>query len=298
MFIYKLGPYRIKVVFHRYTEEIYQKALNWYSHVLENSTQGKDDFSIDHTCYIEEWTFNNWSQNQQEDSIEWRSKDNVQFISKEGIDIDVTWENNKTVSRVKVNQNTNIVFNGIPENYFWDAIQRFAVMPFITNRRSLFIHCAAIIVENKAHVFLGENGAGKTTLVNIALKSKYEAITDDTALLIKEEGKYYISATPYLSKSGFIGRNGNFEVDKLYLLEKHHITILGNATRMEFMDSLAIRFYETLLLGNIFVDSEIGKNIKNHIMQASLTISRSYNCYTLLFSQNIDLKSFFRYVNT
>lgn len=290
IFVYLLGPYRIKIIFHTGTEDILEKTRTWYKDFISNEVS--DMNSIHHTCNIEFWRNEELKFPIEKEEVSWLSSHEVLFSSIEGILINIRWSEDYAISYVGVVQDRNIIYHGIPENYFWEAVQRFVIIPYLIANKTIFLHCGAIIKNGFAHVFLGENGAGKTTLIQIAQRTGYEIITDDTALLAQKDGRFLLTRSSYLSKSAIVGKEGIWPIKKFYLLSKNSESILNKASRSEFVTSLNARFYETFLLRHIFTFGELGKKVERHITQSVLLCSRKYCSDKLMFSLDIPLEKY------
>ncbi|WKL02509.1 hypothetical protein Q0F98_00470 [Paenibacillus amylolyticus] len=85
--------------------------------------------------------------------------------------------------------------------------------PKLMDMNAFLLHSVCVVGEDgKAIIFLGASGAGKSTIAQKAMDAGYSVITDDTALLMFVEDELMVHATPYISRSGLIGRHGCWTV--------------------------------------------------------------------------------------
>jgi len=88
------------------------------------------------------------------------------------------------------------------------------------HKKGLLLHCAGIIKDNRAYLFIGPSGAGKTTVVK---KSKNFSLLSDDMVGIRKVGKEFIAvATPWGSYQGeFLQTNKlSSPIGFIYFLKK------------------------------------------------------------------------------
>ncbi len=70
-------------------------------------------------------------------------------------------------------------------------------------RGGLLLHCAVVIVNDLAYLFLGRSGAGKTTLARTALAEGYEVLSDDAAVALpRADGGFEVGYVPFAGELG------------------------------------------------------------------------------------------------
>jgi len=93
----------------------------------------------------------------------------------------------------------------------------FTIANFMHHFNALFVHSSAVIIENKAALFIAPDEGGKTTIAEI-LHKKYPIITDDQNVIRKEGDKYYCYGTPWgvyiTNKSTKVKLGGIFLLEK------------------------------------------------------------------------------------
>lgn len=81
---------------------------------------------------------------------------------------------------------------------------------------AIMIHSSAVIIENKAALFIAPDEGGKTTIVEL-LQEKYPIITDDQNIIRKENDKYYCYGTPW---GLYTNKSAKAEIGGIFLIEK------------------------------------------------------------------------------
>lgn len=87
---------------------------------------------------------------------------------------------------------------------------------------ALFIHSAAISVDNRAYMFSANSGTGKTTHMNLWLdkfKDRAFIINGDKPIIRKVNGKFYTFGTPWCGKEGF-NKNIGVLLNGICILER------------------------------------------------------------------------------
>ncbi|TAH75122.1 MAG: hypothetical protein EWM47_00150 [Anaerolineaceae bacterium] len=85
------------------------------------------------------------------------------------------------------------------------------------------IHASAVEVKNNCSViFIGVSGAGKTTVSKYCRDDGCLVLSDETILLWKENGNYYVQGTPWHgSEKTIIGSAKICSLNCVYILNKH-----------------------------------------------------------------------------
>lgn len=108
------------------------------------------------------------------------------------------------------------------EKYFLFAVENF-LRWVIANRalsnNGLLLHASSQVIDNEAHIFLGNHGAGKSTAVSLIEEGF--TIADDVALIMLEENSCYAYTMPAVTK--FVQKEkeiGRYEIKAFYKLIK------------------------------------------------------------------------------
>lgn len=108
------------------------------------------------------------------------------------------------------------------ERYFLFAVENF-LRWVIANRalsnNGLLLHASSKVIDNEAHIFLGNHGAGKSTAVSLIEEGF--TIADDVALIMLKENSCFAYTMPAVTK--FIQKEreiGRYEIKAFYKLIK------------------------------------------------------------------------------
>jgi len=108
------------------------------------------------------------------------------------------------------------------EKYFLFAVENF-LRWVIANRalsnNGLLLHASSKVIDNEAHIFLGNHGAGKSTAVSLIEEGF--TIADDVALIMLKESSCFAYTMPAVTK--FIQKEreiGRYEIKAFYKLIK------------------------------------------------------------------------------
>ena len=103
-------------------------------------------------------------------------------------------------------------------------------------RKSCFVHCAALVKNEKGYLFLGDSGAGKSSLAQTCEGSI--VISDDSPILCKQNGDYLVFPSPYHQMDSLkgldkavVGRSAR--VEGLYFLTKDNRIYLEDMSKKE-----------------------------------------------------------------
>lgn len=90
----------------------------------------------------------------------------------------------------------------------------------LIKNNGFIIHGSAIEKNHKGIVFAGKSGAGKSTIVSL-LKKNYKVLGDDSVIIRKNRGEYYLYQTPLIEKNYWIKRErGKYKIGKIFFLKK------------------------------------------------------------------------------
>ncbi len=82
----------------------------------------------------------------------------------------------------------------------------------------LFLHASSYVREGKGYAYYGESGAGKSTAV--AKIVPYRIYSDDTAVMRKEKGVFFLYPSAFDRKSVRLLHPGPVPLEKIYLIRK------------------------------------------------------------------------------
>ncbi len=96
---------------------------------------------------------------------------------------------------------------------------------------SLILHSSAVLLGDKALIFLGPSGAGKSTIAKLFLKSKFKTLSDDLNILNIQRENLWVSASPFLSEIKR-AEGGKYEVEKIFYLNKSNENSLSKIPKL------------------------------------------------------------------
>ena len=107
-----------------------------------------------------------------------------------------------------------------------DVIENTCIYRNICNEilryNAIFIHSAAISVDNKAYLFSANSGTGKTTHMNLWLEkfgNRAFVINGDKPILRLIDNTIYVYGTPWCGKEG-LNKNVRIPFEAFYILER------------------------------------------------------------------------------
>jgi len=133
---------------------------------------------------------------------------------------------------------------------------------FLLKKNILMLHASSIVKNGKAYVFCGKSGAGKSTIA--AKNPTSEILSDETALIQKEKGKYY-------ALSSFLDKNKYPEmkykkaiVEGIFFINQSSV---DKFVKIKPVDSIkkimeSSFMYETFFGTGRYKDKSLNKNIR------------------------------------
>ncbi|MDD5084855.1 MAG: signal peptidase I [Candidatus Omnitrophica bacterium] len=100
----------------------------------------------------------------------------------------------------------------------WGDFLRFIVSILIVERGGFLLHASGVVDGNRAYVFAGPSESGKTTIARLANDRKI--LSDETVAVVRNNGSFLASSTPFYGEFGRITENTGFELKELYFLRK------------------------------------------------------------------------------
>ena len=112
-------------------------------------------------------------------------------------------------------------------------------------KRSCFIHSAALVQDGKGYLFLGDSGAGKSSLAKVS--DQAIVLSDDSPILGKQNGDYMVFSSPFHQMKPLLGWNkeaiGRSAIVKgLYFLAKDDRLYLDRISRKEAVSKILKRY--------------------------------------------------------
>ena len=154
-------------------------------------------------------------------------------------------------------------------------IIRYAILMLLYKNNGFLMHGSAIAINNKAYIFTGPSGAGKSTIMKI-LSSKYVALADDSVIIKKEMGEYYLYQTPIIEKESWVKKQS-----KKYLIEK--IFFLNKSKDFKIEKDIDKKRVIMKLLNQLFTNQDQTKKQVTNMIEF---IKRFDNFGTISFSKN------------
>ncbi len=102
----------------------------------------------------------------------------------------------------------------------FQMILREILLELLANNQGFIMHGSAVGKDNIGYIFTGRNGAGKSTAMNL-INPKYSALADDTVIIKKENGRYYLYQTPFIEKNNWVKKGQKrYLINKIFFLRK------------------------------------------------------------------------------
>jgi hypothetical protein len=285
LFKYRFGPLNVQVNFSRSTFHIEKEVKKYHSHVLLDN--GSD---VLHQITLDDWKEESIEKSVPEDTVIW-NENKAYIYSAQFIQIEGVWDQQNLSSTFYVETGIDPV-RPSDTSRFWEFVQRVSIYPILIRNKSIMLHCAGIVVDGLAYLFLGPSGAGKSTIASKAKQSGFQVITDDTAILSLDPktNEWFVFSTPYISKSGFIGEDGHYKVGGFFILDQHPENWVEKVKRSDFTKCLLERIFETQYLCLVFsVQSKgLGREVAQEIIRLSSNLTKKYQAK--LLHSNLHLK--------
>ncbi len=130
------------------------------------------------------------------------------------------------------------------------------------------LHSGAVKNDKYGIVYYGESGAGKTTLSNIFLK-KYNVLTDETAIIRKVNGKYFVFGSHWKGSGDNIYKNTSSEVKftmSIYHSKVNILSPINNNETLQLMLKQAFPMFwdRYLIVGMISKINDFIKHVHNY----------------------------------
>lgn len=94
---------------------------------------------------------------------------------------------------------------------------------YLLDEFMFLMHASAVEIEKSySTIFVGASGAGKTTVAKYCYENGYMVLSDETILIWRENGNYYVQGTPWHgSEKSIMGNAKICRLNEIYILNKH-----------------------------------------------------------------------------
>lgn len=99
----------------------------------------------------------------------------------------------------------------------------------LLRENTILLHGSSVVAHRRGFVFIGPSGIGKTTVIQKVRKSM--VLSDDTAVVKKERGKYYLYSSPFDKRFVVSGDRKRVELGTIFVLEQSQVS--GNVSLSE-----------------------------------------------------------------
>lgn len=151
-------------------------------------------------------------------------------------------------------------------------------------KRSCFIHCAALVQDGKGYLFLGDSGAGKSSLAKVS--DQAIVLSDDSPVLSKQNGDYVVFSSPFHQMNPLMGWNKEVIglsaiVEGLYFLAKDDRLYLHGISRKKAVSMILKRY--------ILFFPYISARAKSALFDLILKLCHRFPIYNLHFCLEQDV---------
>lgn len=235
------------------SEDLKEKLKDRYEgFVTEDDREYDLDFQIfkGEGCFIEP----------SEDGLlkieESEEKDRIYFLSSDfsGV-VEKNFKSGKLILSSDLNETKRLLY-GV-ENFLMRVFNLFAL-----NDGGFFLHACGIVKDGKGYVFYGRSGSGKSALA--VLTPQLKVLSDDLVLIIKKDGVYLVSSTPFWGAvSSAMKVFGVYEIRRAFHLIKSTETKI---VKMDNVKAITTMFASALFGGfNPKRSNILFENIKSFV---------------------------------
>ncbi len=167
--------------------------------------------------------------------------------------------------------------------YHLDLILTHVLQKLLSENSGYFIHTSAVIVNNFAFLFLGKSGQGKSTASQL-LKDYFPILSDDGAILKKEQMNWYIYQTPFYEKNKTMKKSPEkFPLGKVFFLNKdNEVSVKKLKDKTQIAEKLIAQIYSQHEDINIQFE-----NLIRFINSSDIFYRLNFNKDSLKLKQNI-----------
>lgn len=102
----------------------------------------------------------------------------------------------------------------------FQLLLRNVLQNLLKTNNGFMLHASASEIRGEANLFLGPSEAGKTTTINL-LREYFQPLTDDTAVIKKERGRFYFYQTPLVEREWDIKKSiQKYPIGRIFFLKK------------------------------------------------------------------------------
>ncbi len=138
--------------------------------------------------------------------------------------------------------------NSCPALQTFDSFLRTFYSWLLLREGGMLLHCAALVSNGKACLFLGKSGAGKSTLSKLAASAGIEVISDELNLLRFEKGRFQVHGSPFWGEMRNEGRQGAWPLEQIFILKKsgrHRVSASAPGEAMAILLRCLMNFSKT-----------------------------------------------------
>jgi ATPase subunit of ABC transporter with duplicated ATPase domains len=150
------------------------------------------------------------------------------------------------------------------------------IKKLFANSSSLVLHSSAVLIKDKAYLFLGDNCAGKSTIVTM-LKKKFLPLSDDVSFIRRKKEKYYYYQTPYQERNKYKIRKTSIKLGKIFFLKK---SLKTQVKRISLINNSSYRYLLKRQIRNHYTEVCLKKFVfatKNQTYELSFSLKSSIN---------------------
>jgi hypothetical protein len=147
-----------------------------------------------------------------------------------------------------------LIFQGGDRDPFAGPSLELLMITHLALGRGAILHGCGIDARGRGVLFMGESGAGKSTLARLwARETGVEVLSDDRAIVRKQNGSFYLYGTPWHGEARF-GAPGGLPLERIYFIrhgDRNEARPMGKALSVRamlkcsftpFWDSAAMAF--------------------------------------------------------
>lgn len=150
-------------------------------------------------------------------------------------------------------------------------ILRRVIQKLLASKGGVMIHASGVLIKNKAYIFTGSSGAGKSTAMQF-LASKYTAIADDSVIIKRESGEFFLYQTPFKeAQEWVIKKLGKYQLGGIFALEKSLID------RIEINNDTEA--FVSLLMEQFFTEAEDADVQVKEVLSLAAKFNRFYSLH-------------------
>lgn len=120
-----------------------------------------------------------------------------------------------------------------------------AFVSFQENLNIMFLHTAAVIIDEKMYLFFAPSGGGKTTICSLAEEKGFNVLTDESCVIKKKDDRFSVGLFPVWPVKDGPGKM--WEISGIFFLEKAKI---NKVSSLSAVDAVRRMFPEATCFNN------------------------------------------------